>query len=87
MMKYGSDKLQLGYCNGLKGIACLGVAAGHYMGIYRYAVEKESFSPVFDYIIQNPFRVLLDESFWLLVFCVISGFVISGTAVPNVRIL
>ena len=71
------------HLNGLKGLACILVMTGHYLGLYRYA---ESFVPsihLLDIIEDSPFSFLISEEYWLYLFFVVSGYLVSKSSVKN----
>ncbi len=75
------------HLNGLKGLACLLVFIGHYLGIYRYA---QSFNPAFrglDAVSSSPFSIFIDEGYWLYLFFVVSGYLVSKSRIGSVRVL
>lgn len=75
------------YINSLKGIACLFVMIGHFLGLVRYA-ETVPFDRVFLDVLQKlHLRYLFSEGFWLVLFFVISGYLCAQADVPNLRSL
>lgn len=73
------------YLTGLKGIACIFVFFGHYIGIYRNA---QSFFPkifIIDTVLDSCFYFIINESFWLYLFFVISGYLISQSNVCSIK--
>ena len=82
----GRDKLgkqDIKYINGLKGLLCFMIMIGHFLGVYKYA---ESFSDhiwSLDRFLDSFLSFLLDESWWLIAFYVISGYLIYISSKPN----
>ena len=67
----------------LKGIACVELMIGHFMGIIKYTDEK---------IFNNPFCVFLEKDFilfneflWLPLFFIASGFLLAHSNVKTLR--
>ncbi len=67
------DSIFKPFITGIRGCACICIMLDHYLGIYKYA---QSFSriPVLDAVLASPCAFLLNETFWLYLFCVISGY-------------
>lgn len=63
----------------LKGIACFMVMTTHFWGIYNYAENMGIFPAPIDWIARGkiPFFGILNASFWLMVFLIISGYLLS----------
>ena len=73
------------HLNGLKGIACLLVMIGHYLGLYKYA---QSFIPpihLIDIINKSIFSFLINEGYWLYLFFVVSGYLVSKSKIVDLR--
>lgn len=73
------------HLNGLKGIACLFVMVGHYFGIYYSA---QSFIPpirILDTLSNSAFSFLIDAGYWLYLFFVVSGYLVSKSKIESVR--
>ena len=71
------------YLNGLKGIACLLIMMGHYLGLYKYA---QSFTPsirIIDIINNSLLSFLIDEGYWLYMFFVVSGYLVSKSKITS----
>ena len=74
-----------GYIQGLKGFACLMVMLGHYIGLYKYA-DNLSFSwPLADWFLSSPIKFLLNESFWVVLFWVVSGYLVAMSRVDSLK--
>lgn len=72
------------HLNGLKGIACLLVMIGHYLGLYKYA---QSFVPsirIIDILNNSPFSFLINEGYWLYLFFVVSGYLVSKSKITSI---
>lgn len=71
------------HLNGLKGFACLLIMLGHYLGLYKYS---QSFIPsirIIDILNNSSFSFLIDESYWLYLFFVVSGYLVSKSKINN----
>lgn len=74
------------YIDGIKGLACLMIMITHYFGIVRRAevLPADSFNILL--FISNKFiKTVIDDSVWLQVFFVISGYLLSKTSVQSIK--
>ena len=78
---------QIDYINGIKGLACIGIVVGHYAGIYKYAETIPPAPRFIDILFRHPLWIVIDENFWLCVFCVLSGYVVALAHIPDFRSL
>ncbi len=65
------------HISGLKGFSCFMVMIGHYIGLYKYAENfpyNSKFLDVFDAFLSSKLNFILDESFWVVLFFVASGY-------------
>ena len=69
-------KKDIGYINGLKGIACLGVLFGHYVALYSYSNNIDPIrSNIMDTLSGRYLSPFFNSApFWLQLFFVISGY-------------
>lgn len=65
----------------LKGIACIGVMIGHFVGIIKYA-DKNSFHNWFCLFLENDY-IIFNEAFWLYLFFIASGFLLAQTNIEK----
>lgn len=73
------------YISSLKGFACFFVMIGHYAGLVKYSQDlSESFS-VFVFLEKFRLDFLYDESFWLQLFFVASGYLLAMSSIRNIR--
>ena len=82
--------VQMKYINGLKGLACLMVMIGHFIGIYKYAENfpaDSKFLQLFDTFIESKLGFIIDESFWVILFFFVSGYLISLSKTPDIKSL
>lgn len=76
------------YISGLKGFACLMVMIGHYIGLYKYAENFPVESILLDYFgkfIDSKIGFVIDETFWVILFFVVSGYLVSNSRVSNIK--
>lgn len=67
MSKGGKDDAK--YINGLKGLTCVFVMLGHYVGFYKYAEAFPTKISILDLINNSTMlRELTSESFWVVLF-------------------
>lgn len=69
----------------LKGLSCIFIVLGHFLGIVKYA-EIIPFS-IYTINILKSFRLyfLIDESFWLYSFFLISGYLIANSKIFSIK--
>lgn len=85
MEKKEKNRSYIRYIDGLKGIACTLIMCGHYYGIYKYASNKDALDlSIFSVFEHPPFAFLMNESYWLSLFFVISGYLISIQPIMNI---
>ena len=68
--------------DGLKGVACLLIMLGHFSGLYKYAQNCSVIDAPFLRLI--PYS-LIAEGFWLRLFYVLSGYLVSRSGVATAR--
>ncbi len=76
------------YISGLKGFACLMVMLGHYIGLYRFADVFPADSTLLDYFgkfIDSKIGFISDESYWVLLFFVVSGYLAANSKIPTLK--
>ncbi len=76
------------YVNGLKGFACIMVMLGHYIGLYKYAEEfpfSNSISELFDSFLNSKVGFVIDEDFWVILFFVVSGYLVSMSRINSLK--
>ena len=64
------------FIDGLKGIACIMIMVGHFNGVVKYSSGITCF-PFITWLNGSVFSIIIDEGFWLQLFFVISGFLLS----------
>lgn len=73
------------YLDGMKGLASISVMLGHYIGIYKYAGERAAIQCGFmKFCTTFPFSAFMREEFWLYLFFVVSGYLVSASRVEGV---
>ncbi len=76
------------YISGLKGFACLMVMIGHYLGLYKYAESFPADSVVlkwFDTLVDSKVGFVLDESYWVILFFVVSGYLAANSKIQTMK--
>ena len=74
------------YISGLKGFACIMVMIGHYIGLYKYAEnfpEDNIMLNFFDTFHSSKIGFFLDETFWVILFFVVSGYLVSMSNISS----
>lgn len=69
---------------GLKGIACIFIMLGHYLGLYKYSQQFSPSIPLLDTILNSRISFFLDEGYWLYLFFFLSGYLVSKSQVKTV---
>lgn len=72
------------YITGLKGISCIFIMLGHFLGIYKYSQQFCPGIPVLDTILNSHISFILSEGYWLYLFFFLSGYLVSKTQVKTV---
>ena len=76
------------YISGLKGFACFMVMFGHYIELFKVAenfpVESNALD-VFKTFIDSKIGFLLDETFWVILFFVISGYLVAMSNIATFK--
>ena len=81
------NKQQLNYITGLKGLSCFLIMAGHFSGVFKYLDSCNFNWNLFRFFVESPFGLILNESFWLILFYVTSGFLLSLGKINDLRSL
>ncbi len=79
---------QLKYINGLKGFACFMVMLGHFIGIYKYSESfpaASKFLNLFDTFLGSKLNFIIDETFWVILFFFVSGYLVSFSKIPDLK--
>jgi peptidoglycan/LPS O-acetylase OafA/YrhL len=72
------------YVDGMKGLACLFVLLGHFTGIYKYAENATAIDSWFTRMLtKGPLSFFTAESFWLYLFFVLSGYLLTMSTPPR----
>lgn len=78
------SKKYYSYITGLKGIACIFIMIGHFLGIYKYSQQFLPGIPLLDTIFNSRVSFLLNEGYWLYLFFFLSGYLVSKSQVKTV---
>lgn len=74
------------YIDGLKGIACIMIMVGHYLGIVKFTSGMPGYSlGIVKSIAQSNWGLIVDESLWLRLFFVISGYLIAMSRITDIK--
>lgn len=73
------------YITGLKGLSCILVMVGHFLGLYKYAQHFLPNISLLDTILNSKFSFVLDEVYWLYLFFYISGYLIAKSQLKTVK--
>ena len=73
------------YISGLKGFACLMVMLGHFLGVFNYAENFPDSIGIIDKILGSKFSFVVNESFWLYLFFIVSGYLLSRNPAKRIR--
>ena len=71
------------YITSLKGIACLLVAIGHFLGTIKYAESISVDTSFFSLLKSCRMDFLISESFWLYLFFIVSGYLVAHSKVSK----
>ena len=77
------------YISGLKGFACIMVMIGHYLGLYKYADHFPADNIVtrlFDKLLESDLKFTVNESFWVILFFVVSGYLVAMSKISDIKI-
>ena len=80
-MEYNST--YKGYITGLKGFACVMVMVGHFLGVFVYAEKIPIDIHYFLAIRNSRIGFLLDESYWLYLFFIVSGYLLAFSKIEK----
>lgn len=72
------------YIDGLKGLACFFVMAGHFINVYKFSQSFSPELPWLELLLGSPFKLAVNASFWLYLFYVISGFLVAQSRVETI---
>jgi len=73
------------YITGLKGISCVFIMLGHFLGIYKYAEQFLPASSLLDTIYSSRLAFFVNEAFWLYLFFYLSGYLIAKSQVKSIK--
>lgn len=74
---------QINYISGLKGISCFLIMVGHFLGVIKYINVADFDYSKFMGFAESPFGIIINESFWLILFFVTSGYLLSLGSVDD----
>lgn len=73
------------YITGLKGFACVMVMIGHFLGVFAYAENMPFDIHLFLAIRDSKVGFLLDESYWLYLFFIVSGYLLAFSKIDRLQ--
>ena len=76
-----NQKVYLSHLDGLKGLACVMVMIGHYIGVYKFAEYFPGDFVGFDSFLNSKLSFILDEQFYVKLFFIISGYLVSKSVI------
>ena len=78
------SKKYYSYITGLKGIACIFIMIGHFLGLYKYSQQFLPSIPLLDTILNSRVSYFLNEGYWLYLFFFLSGYLVSKSQINTV---
>lgn len=75
------------HISGLKGFACIMVMIGHFIGLYKYAEEFPVKIAIVDVFLNSKLDFILDETYWVNLFFIISGYLVAMSRIEDGRSL
>lgn len=82
-----NQKRTIDYITGLKGFSCVLIMVDHFFCVFKYIDSAPFDLPYFQAFLDSPFGLLLNETFWLFLFFVTSGYLLSLGRIPDLRTL
>lgn len=73
------------YITGLKGFACVMVMIGHFLGVFTYADNMPIDIHYFLAVRNSKIGFLLDESYWLYLFFIVSGYLLAFSKIKRMH--
>lgn len=83
MENYLANRKYEVHISSLKGIACVGVMLGHFLGIVKYATDFPIDFKLLEILEKFRLSFLVNESFWLYLFFIISGYLCAKTKISS----
>ena len=65
------------------------VMLGHYLGLYKYADHfpvDNVVTRIFDKLLESDLNFIVNESFWVILFFVVSGYLVAMTKIQDIKI-
>ncbi len=81
------DKKRELYLDGLKGWACLMILTGHYSTLLTESISDKIIVLNFKNICSTPLGIFVNANYWLQLFFVISGYLVSGKSIYSIKML
>lgn len=78
------SKKYYSYITGLKGLSCVFIMIGHFLGVYSYSQYFMPRISFLDTILNSKIGFFLYEGYWLYLFFFISGYLLSKTQVKTI---
>ena len=73
------------YITGLKGISCIFIMLGHFIGLYKYSEQFLPRIPLLDTIWGSRFSFIINEAFWLYLFFYLSGYLVARSHIKSLK--
>lgn len=73
------------YITGLKGFACVMVMVGHFLGVFAYAESMPIDTHYFLAFRNSKLGFLLNESYWLFLFFIVSGYLLAYSRIDKLH--
>lgn len=73
------------HITGLKGLACVMIMVGHFLGLFVFAENMPLSLRYFNAVRYSKVGFVLDGSFWLYLFFIVSGYLLANSKIENLQ--